>query len=323
MILRSQQWRTILVLLAVTVLGACTNSKLVIGPLYNRLDDQMRKEFNKLGDFNAEQKAAFEATVGSFHVWHRQNELPKYATLLRTVAGSIARADQTSREDIAAWFETAESHTQAIRQCHPVNYSFDLMRSLDDEQITFIENRFKRERAKNLARYKKRTPMERAERRLNRIDKWARRVGLELTANQRAMLRTSLGKQISMRPQYYELSDEWNRQFFNIGRDQDSASYDAKMTAHLLKLWSLLETAHPEQWAANRALWRNFALRFVNSMTPEQRAHANQWMKKMANTLDAISNDEPSFKSTNDPGLGCLIESRANIAIPTTSDQTG
>ena len=95
------------------------------------------------------------------------------------------------------------------------------------------------------------------------------------------------------------------------------------MTAHLQQLWSLLETGHPEQWAANRALWRNFALRFVNSMTPEQRAHANQWMKKMANTLDAISNDEPSFKSTNDPGLGCLIESRANIAIPTTSDQTG
>ena len=323
MILRSQQWRTILVLLAATVLGSCTNSKVVIGPLYNRLDDQMRKEFNKLGDFNAEQKAAFEETVGSFHVWHRQNELPKYASLLRGIADSIAQADQTSSEDVTAWFGTIETHSQAIRQCHPVNYSFDLMRSLDDEQINFIENRFIRERKKNREKYAKRTPEERVERRLNNIDKWAGRVGLEFTAGQRAMLRTTLGKQISLRKQYYQLSDEWNRQLFNIARDQDSASYDAKMAMHLQQLWSLLENAHPEDWAANRAIWRDFALRFIDSMSEEQRGHASQWMTKMASTLDAISNDEPSFKSTNDPGLGCLIESRANIATPTTSDQTG
>jgi len=323
MILRSRHYRTILVLLAATVLGACTNSKLVIGPLYNRLDDQMRKEFHKLGEFNSEQIAAFEERVGSFHVWHRQNELPKYAAMLRTIAASVENSGQTKAGDVASWFETIEAHSQALRQCHPVNYSFDLIRSLEDKQINFIENRFKSERKKNREKYNKRTAEERATRRLNNIDKWAGRIGLEFTANQRAMLRTTLGQQISLRKQYYQLSDEWNRQLFNIARDQSNADFNTKMTMHLQRLWSLLESAHNEDWSANRALWRDFALKFINSMTAEQRAHSKQWLSKMATTLDAISKDEPSFTASNDPVVGCVVESRAKMATPSTSEKTG
>jgi len=311
------------VLLAATVLSACSNSRFVIGPLYNRLDDQMRKEFNKLGDFNAEQKAAFEEVVGSFHVWHRQNELPKYASLLRVIATSVATPGQTTAEDIASWFEITEGHTKSIRQCHPVNYSFDLMRSLKDEQVDFIENRFKSERKKNRNRRADETKEERVERRHRNIDKWAGRIGLEFTANQRAMLRTTLGQQIRMRSKYYTLSDEWNRQFFNIARDQISPAYDVKMSEHLQRLWSLLENAHPEEWAANRAIWRTFALRFVTSMTDEQRAHSNQWLMKMANTLDTISKTKPSFNANNDPVVGCLVESRAGAETPEASEKTG
>ena len=290
------------------LLCSCTNSKLIVGPLYNQLDNQMRDEFQKLGDFNEEQNQAFEAAVGTFHVWHRQSEMPQYASLIKELAASIATTDATRPSDVKHWVDTAETFSRSARECHPVNFSLDLMKSLTDKQINFIEQRFKRERTKNREKYASRTPEQRIDRRLNSIGKWAGRIGIELSANQRAALRQSLVKQISMRQEYYELSDEWNKQLFILARNQQAPDYDALMRNHLSKLWSLLETAYPEQWQKNRELWQTTAFEFIQSLTPEQRENASQWLSKMGDTVLAISKDEPSFKAGGDSSVGCLVE---------------
>ena len=80
------------------------------------------------------------------------------------------------------------------------------------------------------------------------------------------------------------------------------------MGAHLDELWTMLETAHPDEWQRNRELWRDFAIRFVGSMTPAQRAAGSAWLAKMAETLEAVSRDEPSFVPGDDPTIGCLVE---------------
>lgn len=305
---RRPAWLVLLLLPLLLLLNACTNSKLIIGPLYNQLDNQMRKEFNKLGDFSKDQKQAFEATVGTFHVWHRQSEMPHYAALMNEVATSITTAGNTQASDVKTWMESAEAFSRSARECHPVNFSFDLMKSLTDDQITFIEERFKRERTKNRKKYESRTRKQRVERRLNNIGKWASRIDLDISANQRSLLRQTLVKQVSLRKEYYELSDEWNQQMFALARNQEASNYDEAMTVHLAKLWSLLETAHPEQWRKNRELWQGTALKFIQSLSSEQRNNVAPWINKMGATVLAISKDKPSFKVGNDTSVGCLLD---------------
>ncbi len=301
-------WKLLTLLPMLVLLNACTNSKLVIGPLYNQLDNQMRKEFNKLGDFNAAQKDAFEQAVGTFHVWHRQSEMPQYAALTNEIAAAIATADNTQASDVQMWVESAESFSRSARECHPINFSFDLMKSMTDKQITFVEERFKRERTKNREKYEARTPDERVERRLNKIGKWAGRIDLDISANQRSLLRQTLVQQTSLRKEYYELSDEWNRQLFTIARNQEASNYDAALNAHLIKLWTLLETTHPVQWRKNRELWQGTAFKFIQSLSAEQRSNVAPWLSKMADTILAISKDTPSFVVGNDASVGCLSE---------------
>lgn len=294
------------ILLAVLIQG-CTNSKLIIAPLYNRLDDRMRDEFNKLGDFNEKQTAAFEARLGTFHVWHRQSELPQYADLIKTIATSIENAD-TSANDVKLWAQTAERHSRTARECHPVNFSFELMKSLTDEQLTFIEERFKEEQEENRARYESRTPEERIDRRLRNMTKWAGRIDLDFTSTQRAMLLSAFQQQTSLRKEYYRLSGEWNRQLFELARQQSNPNYDRDIAEHLDRLWSLLESEYPKEWQANRDLWASTALRFIQSMTPEQRNTTGRWLSKMGSTLESISKDEPSFQFIDDPSLGCMVD---------------
>jgi len=294
------------VVLSTLILGGCT-TKLVVGPLYNRLDDQMRGEFHKLAKFNDSQIAHFEQRVGHFHVWHRQVELPRYAALLGTIESSIRVRDDTTREDINNWINTAEGFTRSVRECHPVNFSYDSIQTLEDNQVNFIERRFARERRKNFARYNSRTAEERKQRRYNNIIKWAGRANFDFTNKQKRLLNETLEKQISLRKQYYKAVDAWNRKLFQIARKQNAPDYEQKMANQVTQLWSLLENAHPEEWQANRALWRDFGIKFVSSMTSDQRLKAGAWLRKMRKTLVGISKDQPSFKPTYNPAHGCTI----------------
>ncbi len=299
---------TLAMLAVLATISGCSNSKVFISPVYNRLDDQMRKEFNKLGDFNEDQTAAFEQRLGTYHVWHRQSELPQYSNLLRDIAASIEQTNNTSEEDIGKWIATSEKFTKALRECHPVNFSYDLMRTLTDEQLNFIQRRFGSERKKNREAYFARTPEQRIERRYNNIIKWAGRLDFDFTDTQKLMLRETLEKQVSLRKEYYKLSDRWNRKLFLYAKRQDSPTYTRDMDAHIQSLWTLLEDGHTKEWETNRKLWRDFGSKFVDSMTGDQRKKASIWMTRLAKTLDSISTDEPSFKVTNDPTLGCLVK---------------
>lgn len=299
--------QAVLSALLLLILSGCTNSKLVIGPLYNRLDNQMRDEFHKLAKWNEDQISHFEARVGTFHVWHRQEELPKYAALINTIQASIRDRGTTTADDVRNWVDTAETYSRNARVCHPVNFSYDLMQSLTDEQINFIEKRFKSERKKNFTKYLDSTPEERRQRRLDNVVKWAGRIGLDFNNTQKKMLAEALAQQISLRRQYYALVDNWSRDLFIIARKQDAPDYEEKMQIQMNKLWSLMENAHNTEWQANREMWRNFGFRFVQSLSHDQRIQASTWLDKMGSTISGISKDNPSFEVSNNPAHGCMV----------------
>ncbi|MBX2882957.1 MAG: hypothetical protein KTR32_23600 [Granulosicoccus sp.] len=297
-------------LILLLAVSACTNSRLVISPLYNQLDDRIRKEFHKLGDFNDEQIAAFEQRLGTYHVWHRQAELPLYGKLLNEIASSIKQGSSTA-SDVKRWFEQVELHSRAARECHPINFSFELIQSLTDEQLNYIERRFKNQQKKNQQRYASKSRTERLQRRLSNMEKWAGRINLDFTDEQREILRTTFQQQQSLRAEYYELTADWNRQFFKIARNQQLANYSELLGAHIDKLWSLLETAHSEQWNENRELWQAASYKFIQSMTSQQRTQSSRWLFGLSNTLDTISRYEPSFKPDNGEYIGCPLPADA------------
>jgi len=303
--------RAVLASMVFILITSCSNSKLVLGPLYNRLDDQMRKEFNKLGRFNDEQKAEFELRLQTFHLWHRRLELPRYAALIKDVEVAISTPRTKTADEVKQWLATIEEFSVEARRCHPVNFSFELMKTATDEQVDYIERRFAREQGINRKKYDARSPEERIERRYDFVIKWTGRVGLDFTDEQKTLLKASLNEQISLRKEYWALSSAWNHAFFRIARDQQAATYDERMARQLDNLWTLLESNHQEQWQANRDMWAKFFLDFVNSMTTDQREWADAWLGKLANTFRDMSDDSVRFESREDTkrlagsSLGC------------------
>jgi len=294
-------------LTASLLLIGCTNSKLIISPLYNRLDNQARDRFNELGDFDADQKAAFEQAIGTFHVWHRQNEMPQYASLIQEFASSIKTPGQTSREDVNAWADRIEGFAKSARECHPANFMVDSLQTLSDEQVALIEEHFEEEREENRERRKNRTREGRIERRLENTVKWAGRIGWDFTQVQKDIVRAGLVKQPSMREKNVALMGDWTDTLFVLAKNQESPSYKQDMSSHIDKLWTLVEKTHPDEWHEIRDIWKNTSFTLITSMSTAQRNAVSQWMAKMGRTVNSISKDTPSFKVGTDPEVGCLV----------------
>jgi len=284
--------KALFALVALLTVVACGNSKLLLGPLYNRFDDQMRKEFNKLGDFNDEQKRDIEQRLQTYHLWHRRQQLPRYAALLDEIVSIVKVEGTTTDNDIRRWFASVEGFSVNARA-----FSYDFMKSLTDKQLDFIEARFANEQKKNQKRYNSRTREERLARRYAFILKWTSRAGFKWTDEQKEMLKATFAKQISLRKQYWVYSAQWNKDFFNLARTQQYLDYDKRMDKQLNKLWNLLEDNETEKWSANRQLWIGFFGDFEKTLTSSQRKWADGWVSKLARTGRDLSDDFVTFES--------------------------
>jgi len=124
----------ILLLLSMLV-GSCTNSRLVLRPLYNSLDDQLQKQMLSYGEFDDAQKQAISGLLDHFHVWHRQSQLPHYAALSANVSESLRNRKTVSLETIQAWSRSFTQHASTLGRCSPVYLAGDVLATLDDQQV--------------------------------------------------------------------------------------------------------------------------------------------------------------------------------------------
>ncbi len=304
--IRIQTFAISLLCLFALLIGGCLNNKLVLTVVYNRADNQIRNEFNKLGKFENWQKSAFEKRLQTYHYWHRREELPTYAKLLKQIRSKVQVQGATTADDVAQWLDQVEESADKLQSCYPVHFSIDLIKSLLPEQINFIERRFAREQRKNRARHHSQTRDQRMQKRLNEITKWSYRFGFVFTPEQRRMTLRTMYNTISVHDEYYRLTGVWNKQLFSMMRNKQSPSYDEDMKAHIARAYHLIEDNHKNLYETNRRIWRSFLLEFENSLSKEQRS----WMKfnlgKLSSNLDKIARDDVSFKPHDDTDLGCL-----------------
>ena len=304
-------WKCLLLLTLLLFSAGCTNSKIVLSTVYNRLDNQIRGEFNKLGKFEGWQKAAFERKLQTYHYWHRREELPRYAALLKEISNTIKTGGAINTEQATNWSARLENFVDAAQSCYPAHFSADLMYTLKPEQIRFIERRFARERYKNKTRYAVKTRDQRMQGRYDEIEKWTGLAGFNFTSDQEAIILASMHKTKSLHDEYYKLTDIWNKQLFTKIRNKDNENYKKNLEQHLGTLFDLVDNTHPDKLQYNRTVWRDFFLEFEASLSTQQRSWLSSYLRTLAKNLNSISKSKTKFKAHNDKSQGCIPETGA------------
>ena len=137
-------WRRLLLLAACTALASCSATRLA----YNNADTALRFMASSYLDLNHEQAEELSQRIIQFHDWHRQNELPAYAALMRSAS---ARAEQGITDADVAWgLSNLRAHyrrfaAKAAEDAAPV------LATLAPSQVAALEHRF----AENNEKYAK------------------------------------------------------------------------------------------------------------------------------------------------------------------------
>ena len=298
----------------VGLLAGCSNSKLVVGALYDRADDRARSGAEEWVELDAGQSAALDAHVGTFHTWHRRSELPRYAALLEEMSDTLGTYGAASREDWTRWLREIDARVEALQECHPARFAASTIATLDADQVASIEAHRAERVAEREAERGDRTRAERIERRVANVDKWVGRLGVELEDDQLEMIRDAFERQRSLNEEFRELSNAWYATLFELLGETDAPDFEPRLDAHIASWFTMIEDEHPEAWRENRALWRDFAVEFEQTLSGLQRRDATRWMAKMGRTLEAISRDTPDWLPADDPAFGCLADDAAGSA---------
>ena len=126
-------------LVPLVLLAACTNSRLVLRPLYNSLDNRIEKTMLNYGEFTEQQTADISALIDHFHVWHRQTQLSHYAALASTVSDRLSLDEPITEEMVSFWSKSIREHGDTVGRCNPMYLSQDIIASLDDSQVAEMQ----------------------------------------------------------------------------------------------------------------------------------------------------------------------------------------
>ena len=291
----------------IVILGACTNSKLLLTPLYNQLDNQLDRTLLSLVDLDKQQKQELTQLTDTFHAWHRQSELPRYSTFLASLANKLNDKPNTASIELPEQLIlTVRELREAVFTCHPINYAADLLKSLSNTQIDQFQAAYLERQQERRDDIRQLNEAQRIKKATKNAKKWIARANLTLNAEQSAVLREAISKQMRPDTAFVEDLDKWSEHFFKLLRQHNPIdNFEEQYALAIQQRWQLFESANPEVVQKNRSLWLNYTKELVASLTPKQRSRFSKWLRKMASTLADISEQTPQYKPT-DSNKGCL-----------------
>jgi Family of unknown function (DUF6279) len=129
------KWRTIPVLAACALVGACSATRMA----YDNADTMLRFMASSYFDLDAAQAEDMRQRIEQFHQWHRKSELPAYAALLRSASERAARGITT--DDVAWGLENVRSRYRKFAVKAAVEAA-PVLATLAPAQIAVLERKF-------------------------------------------------------------------------------------------------------------------------------------------------------------------------------------
>ncbi len=257
----------LLLAIGALVLAACSATRVA----YDNADTMLRFMASSYLDLDAAQSDDLSPRIARFHQWHRSNELPVYAALLRSA--SQRAAEGITAEDVAWGLANVRLRyrrfaAKAAEDAAPV------LATLASTQLAALERKFAENNEKYTKEFLPSDDKERRGRQLKRMLARFRDFAGELTPDQEARIgRFALAheRHVALR---FEDRQRWQRDFVAALKAERKPE---ELGRHLAEMFERPELRRSEEFIREDARWDEDLGRLIvdldRSLTPEQRAH--------------------------------------------------
>jgi hypothetical protein len=282
----SETWRNALLIAICAPLASCSATRIA----YDNADTALRFMVASYLELDPEQTEDLRQRIVQFHQWHRRNELPAYAALLRSASERAGRGITT--EDVAWGLANLRSRyrsfgAKAAEDAAPV------LATLAPEQVAALEHRF----AENNQKYAKaflaadgeKRRRAQARRMLDRFRDFAG----DLTPDQEARIeRFALAHEghVALR---FEDRQNWQREVIEVLKQRRQAQ---ELGRRLAETFSVPELRRSETFLNEDKRWDEDLGRLIveldRSLSPAQRAHVVRRLADYANDFSALAGEK-------------------------------
>lgn len=279
-------------LVFVSLLSACSTIQFA----YNNAQTAVRFMVTDYVDFDSAQYEDFKSRFTQFHEWHRSQELPAYAGLLRVAAGRIQRG---LNEDDVRWAVGTVRMRYRLAAARVAGEAAPMLVAMAPAQLVHIEKTLAEKNAKfekeNITADVRGIFKKRAGQMKDNFEEW---VG-NLTDAQEERIERFVKSQSDLTALRFADRKRWQREAMAAIRAQRDPALLAVALTDLL--------AHPEkgrQPAVNQALLRydegliDLVMDIDRSLSAEQRAKASKRMHKYADDFTELSGGRVTDKSS-------------------------
>ncbi|WP_346837195.1 DUF6279 family lipoprotein [Microbulbifer sp. SAOS-129_SWC] len=266
-------------LLLALLLAGCSSVQFA----YNQLDRWMRWQLDDYVDLDSAQQRQLKGALDSFHRWHRQTQLPRYAEFLRTLATRVESGQaldmRTLETRVTAFADTASAQL--------LDLTLPLAAQLRPQQIDELAQHLQEKRRESLEEWRD-SPDKVRRRRGKKIRKQSERWLGSLTDEQEALI-TGWVEQMANNPVQRDRQRQlWQARVLELLRHKP-AGYLDKLRSLLLRPEQLWDDNYRGRQQQRRARARALGQRLYTTTTADQRRHLVATLREYADDFDELS----------------------------------
>ncbi|MBQ1783856.1 MAG: hypothetical protein II007_09410 [Gammaproteobacteria bacterium] len=256
---------------------------------YNWLDFVIGWKLDDYFELDRRQKKALNKELEPLLAWHRQQELPGYARLLRNLSADLAGPLTTTQ--VTHYLDDWEAATRRLaeRLQYPANRVAAL---LSDQQVTafMAERRHKQaERRKDWQEGGLAKVQRDAMRKLERdIDRWFG----SMEPAQRQLVTEWARWQQQYYPLWLDYQEQWLDTLEQTLAQRGSRQFGPAMIDVVINSGRVGGGRFSRHVADSRQQWITWAARLSATLTPEQRQRIRSQLDELAGDLEALSGEQ-------------------------------
>ncbi len=264
-------------------LAACSATRVA----YNNADTMLRFMASSYLDLDAAQSDDLTPRIARFHQWHRSNELPVYAALLRSASQRAAKG--ITAEDVAWGLANVRSRyrrfaAKAAEDAAPV------LATLASAQLAALERKFTENNEKYAKKFLSFDDQERRRAQLKRMLERFRDFAGDLTPDQEARIgRFALAheRHVALR---FEDRQRWQRDFVAALKAERKPE---ELGRHLAEMFYRPELRRSEEFIREDKRWDEDLGQLIvdldRSLSPKQRAQVVRHLSDYAEDFAVLA----------------------------------
>ncbi len=248
----------------------------------------MQDRILEYASFSESQKSEIERSVDAFFLWHRTNEVPRYAEYIAAISNEI-ESNQFDQTSILEHLKNIRKLSEESFQQSPIAKAAPFLKALTDQQVAEVAMHMKKKDEDFNEWYSERQQSSDDEERVQKIVKNIGRLGIKLNREQADRIKVGLNNYRGGPEERFAVWNKWEEELLDLLRNRLNDDFENRVSLHLAQYQDQMRLHSPENHEHNQINTARLINDLLRSLTLEQKATLLKKLRQTQKSLYTIA----------------------------------